>query len=217
MNIDESLKSYIETTILPEYEHNIGGHDINHINFVIDRSFELMEEFSLNLNPNMVYTIASYHDIGYQKDPDNHEKVSADMFQKDKKIQEFFTPEEVKIIYEAIIDHRASLEYEARSIYGKLVSSADREISAERMLTRSFLYQQDKHAAESPSVEEIIAYSYKKLSSKYGKGGYAKMYYPDTKYQEFISTMETLTSDFKLFREKELELATTKKLIKQKQ
>lgn len=30
---------------------------------------------------------------------------------------------------DAIVDHRASLEYETRSVYGRIVSSTDREIS----------------------------------------------------------------------------------------
>lgn len=212
--INPKLKLYIETNILPKYETNIGGHDINHILYVIERSFELMTTFKLNLKKDIVYTIASYHDIGYQQDPDNHEQVSADMFLSDQEIKEFFTPEEQKTIYEAIIDHRASLEYEARSDYGKLVSSADREISVERMLTRSFLFQKDKHAVENPSTDQIIEYSYKKLSSKYGKGGYAKMYYADAKYKDFISEMEYITSDFNLFHEREVQVVEAKKLIK---
>ena len=49
-------------------------------------------------------------------------------------MKKFFKEEQRKIIAEAIVDHRASLEYEARSIYGKIVSSADREISVQNML-----------------------------------------------------------------------------------
>ena len=49
------------------------------------------------------------------------------------------------------------------------VSSADRETSVENMLKRFFLYQADKHADENPSVEQIIEYSFKKLTKKFGK------------------------------------------------
>lgn len=180
--INEELKSYVEEKVLPQYDkNNIGGHGIAHINDVISRSFEIMKEFSLNLDENMVYTIAAFHDIGYKEDKDNHEQVSSDKFLKDENIKKFFNDEQIEIIAEAIVDHRASLEYEARSVYGKLVSSADREISVENMLKRSIEYQADKHKDENPSVEQVIEYSFKKLSSKYGKGGYAKMYYPDKK------------------------------------
>ena len=116
---------------------------------------------------------------------------------------------------EAIIDHRASLEYEARSIYGKLVSSADREISVSNMLNRSFLYQKDKHASENSSVRQIIDYSYKKLSSKYGKGGYAKMYYPDQKYKDYLQEMQTLLDNKDLFVEREMKLAKGMNLLQE--
>ena len=38
----------------------------------------------------------------------------------------------------------------------------------------------------------MIENSYKKLNSKYGKGGYAKMYFSDEKYQKFITEMQVL-------------------------
>ncbi len=212
--LNSNLRKYIDENVLSQYEDNIGGHDLAHITYVIDRSFELDEAFSLNLNPDMIFTIAAFHDIGYKQDPDNHEQVSADLFADDKVMPTFFTEEQRKIIYDAIVDHRASLEYEARSDYGKLVSSADREIDVDRMLTRSFLYQKDKHAKESPTIDEVIAYSFKKLSSKYGKGGYAKMYFPDQKYKDFIATMEALTSDFDAFQAREKQIVEEKKLIK---
>ena len=34
---------------------NKAGHDINHINYVINRSFELVNEFNLDVDLNMVY------------------------------------------------------------------------------------------------------------------------------------------------------------------
>lgn len=206
MNINENIVKYVEEKIFPEYDTNIGGHGIEHIKSVIERSFELNEVFHLNLNPNMIYVIATFHDIGYKKDPENHEQVSADMFYADEAMKYFFTDEERQIIYEAIIDHRASLEYVARSPYGKLVSSADRAVDIEEMLWRSILFQRDKHKNENPTDLEIIEYSYKKLSSKYGKDGYAKMYFPDQKYQDFLNGMQELVADKDKFVEKELSL-----------
>lgn len=195
MDVNKELKKYIEENIMIQYKNNYGGHGWSHIINVIDRSFELMNKFNLNVNPDIVYTIACYHDIGYKKDPDNHEQVSSEIFNHDKMMKNFFTNEEIEIIAEAIIDHRASLEYEARSIYGKLVSSADREISVENMLERSINFQSEKHKDENPTINQIIEYSFKKLFSKYGKGGYAKMYFPDEKYEKYLKTMQYLFLD----------------------
>lgn len=206
--IDKNLYEYLNNQILPKYNENIGGHDIDHINYVINRSFDLIEEFKLDVNYNMIYTIAMFHDIGYHKDPDNHEKVSADMFNMDNYIKSFFTEEENNIIYEAIVDHRASLEYEARSIYGKIVSSADREISVENMLIRSLRYQKDKHASENPTLDDVIEYSFKKLFSKFSKSnGYAKMYYKDKKYVDYMNKINILLDNKDLFIQEEKRIA----------
>lgn len=206
MDLNENIVKYIEEKIFPQYDTNIGGHGIEHIKNVINRSFELNELFHLNLNPNMVYVIAAFHDMGYKVDPENHEQVSADMFYQDEVMKYFFSDEDRQIIYEAIIDHRASLEYEARSVYGKLVSSADRAIDIDIALWGIILFQRDKHKDENLSDLDIIEYAYKKLASKYGKGGYAKMYFPDQKYQDFLDAMQELVADKERFIEKELSL-----------
>lgn len=205
--LNPELKQYIDESVLPRYAHNIGGHGIDHIQQVIRRSFEIAEAFQLPVDANKVYTIAAYHDIGYPVNADEHEAVSAQMFLEDEGLQAFFSEEERTMMAEAIVDHRASLEYEARSIYGKIVSSADRETSVRNMLERSFLYQSDKHKEEMPTVSEVINYSYKKLSSKYGKCGYAKMYYPDKKYKEYLETMQDLLENKDKFVQEEMKIA----------
>jgi len=207
MNIDDSIKKYIELNILPEYDKNIGGHDRNHIISVVERSFEIIKEFHLTVDNNLVYVIAVFHDIGYKINPDEHEQVSAEIMKEDNYIKQHFSKEQIKIMYEAIVDHRASLEYEPRSIYGKIVSSADRETNVKKMLERSFLYQKDKHKKEKPTTLEVIEYSYKKLISKYGNGGYAKMYYPDKKYRDFLEEMQYLFNNKEEFIKRELEIA----------
>jgi len=206
--INKELEQYINENIFPQYDqNNVGGHGVKHIQIVIQRSFEIVKEFNLDVNKDMIYTIAAFHDIGYRKNPDKHEEVSSEMFKSDYNMKKFFNEEQINTIAEAIIDHRASLEYEARSIYGKIVSSADRETSVINMLERSFLYQLDKHKQENPTLMQVIEYSYKKLSSKYGKDGYAKMYFQDKKYLEYLETMQNLLGDKEKFIEAEKKIA----------
>ena len=202
--VNNKLKKYIEVNIKSLYEkNNYGGHGWEHILSVLNRCFELMNIFKLELNKDMVYTIAAFHDIGYRQDPENHEQVSSEMFLSDEFMKEYFDEEQRKVIAEAIVDHRASLEYEARSEYGKLVSSADREISVSKMIDRSVKFQAEKHSDENPSIDQVIEYSFKKLSSKYGKDGYAKMYFADDKYKEYLETMQSMFSDKQVFIEYE--------------
>lgn len=214
VKINTELKQYIENNILTLYDNNIGGHGIEHIKSVIDRSFELVNEFKLDVNLEMVYVIAAFHDIGYKINPDEHEEVSSKIFKENQDIKKFFNEEQINIISEAIIDHRASLEYEARSIYGKIVSSADREISVENMLERSIKFQSDKHKDENPSIMQVIDYSYKKLLSKYGKGGYAKMYFQDKKYLDYLNKMQKILEDKEKFIVMELKIIRSMNKIK---
>jgi len=223
INVNKELRNYIENSVMIQYdENNIRGHGKEHIETVISRSFELAKEFNLDLDPNMIYVIAAFHDIGYKTNPDEHEEVSSKMFLEDIKLKKFFNDDQIKIIADAIVDHRASLEYEPRSIYGKLVSSADREISVENMLKRSILFQSDKHKNENPTSMQVIEYSYKKLSSKYGKGGYAKMYFQDEKYLNYLQKLQELLGDKDKFINAELDIINeiehcnekTKKLVK---
>lgn len=109
MKINGDLKKYIEKSVLPLYDTNIAGHGREHIEFVIERSFELAREFDLDVDLNMVYVIAVFHDIGYKEDPDNHEEVSSRIFKEDEVMPKYFTAEQIDIMADAIVDHRASL------------------------------------------------------------------------------------------------------------
>lgn len=81
--INKKLKDYIEMNILPEYKQNDKGHDINHIKYVLKRSIKFSKN-EKNINENIVYTVACYHDIGHKIDPKNHEKISAQILENDK-------------------------------------------------------------------------------------------------------------------------------------
>ena len=48
--IDIKVKDYIDKNVLPEYAKNEQGHGIEHIKYVIRRSFELIDQNDLNVN-----------------------------------------------------------------------------------------------------------------------------------------------------------------------
>ena len=84
--MNEELKQYIQTQLFPEYAKNEEGHRIEHINYVIERSLKFASQVP-DINMDMVYTIAAYHDIGHHIDAKNHEKVSAEMLLQDKELK----------------------------------------------------------------------------------------------------------------------------------
>ena len=193
MEINKDLKKYIEENVFPEYEKNEKGHDINHIKYVIRRSFELVKQNNLNVNLDMVYTIAAYHDIGHHIDSKKHEIISADIMSKDNNLSNFFNEEELIIIKEAIEDHRASANEEPRSIYGRIVSSADRNNNVEDCLRRTYTY--GKKLNPDATDEELFLRAYDVLVNKFGEGGYAKFYFKDEQYEEFLKNLRDLLKD----------------------
>ena len=192
MEINNELKEYIENNIFPVYQNNEPAHNIEHIKYVIERSFKFAESVP-DINHNIVYTVAAYHDIGHYIDPKRHEIISGEIMSKDENLKRFFSKEELKIIKEAIEDHRASSDHEPRSIYGKIVSTADRNNSVESCLRRSYTY--GKRLEPNFTDEELFERAYKHLNMKFGENGYAKFFFKDEEYEQFLRDIRKLLSN----------------------
>ena len=193
MQINDELKKYMEEYIFPEYKKNETAHGIEHIKYVINRSFELVAENNLVVNPNIVYTVAAYHDIGHHIDSKTHEIISADIMFKDESLKRFFSDEERLTIKEAIEDHRASAKDDPRSIYGRIVSSADRNNTVETCLRRTYSY--GKKLDPNATDEELFLRAYDVLIKKFGENGYAKFYFKDSVYEKFLQDLRALLSN----------------------
>lgn len=200
MNV--SLISYIQTYILPEYTKNDSGHGIEHINYVIDRCFRFAEQFD-NIDLDMLYTIAAFHDIAHHIDKKNHETLSAQIFYENNDMKQFFTEEQRIIIKEGIEDHRASSDKVPRSDYGKIISSADRSTDIDDFLKRTHAYTL-KHNPNS-TVDEMLERAYNHTKDKYGNNGYAKHYVVDNDYIDFRNKILELINDKEKFNYKYLQ------------
>ena len=191
--IDSNLKEYIEKSVLPQYNKNEKAHSIKHIEYVIRRSFELIKQNELEVNNNIVYVVAAYHDIGHYIDPKRHEIISAEIMSKDEKLKHFFSEEEIVLIKEAIEDHRASADHEPRSIYGKIVSSADRNNTVEACLERSYYY--GKRLRPEATDRELYERAFEHLNLKFGVNGYAKFFLKDVEYEKFLEDIRMILKD----------------------
>ncbi len=203
--MNNELVKYIENEIFPLYNKNEEGHGIKHIKTVIKRSLELAKDYDVDLD--MVYTIASYHDLGHYIDRKTHEIISAQIFMKDEKIKQWFTDEQRSIIKEAIEDHRASSNHEPRTIYGKIISTADRTIiDIDNTIKRSYSY--GKRNYTNLSEEEQVERVYKHLTEKYGEKGYAKVYLEDKEFEKALEKLRQALSN------KEKFIKRVKKVVK---
>lgn len=195
--VNNELKQYIDEKILPEYELNDGGHNSEHVKYVLKRAFELAYGYEINYD--ILYTCVCFHDVACHIDRDNHEVLSAQRAYEDDFLNGLFSIIEMKKIKEAIEDHRASLEYIPRNIYGKILSSADRKVEVKQYLIASISYGKKKN----PEIDknESIERSYQFAIKKFGKNGYAvnKSYVDDLKYKKFLEDIQYLIENKKLF------------------
>ena len=203
-NVNSELKEYISKNIFPEYSKNDGGHNIAHILEVIRRSFALNDTFKLGLDDNMMYAIASCHDWGKYIDHERHHLIAAENFMNDLGMKKFFTDEERKIIKEAIEDHRSSKEDEPRSVYGKLISSADRNTRIEIVFIRSFFVAHER--TPEMNIEEYLDYTIKRLSKKYDETNPENMFFEDETYKVFIEDMRNLLKNEDEFKKRYCEV-----------
>lgn len=171
-----SLQNYIESEILPRYEAFDAAHQRDHADSVIRQSLALAEHY--DVNKDMVYAIAAYHDTGLVVDRKTHHLESGRIIREDARLLEWFTPEEIEVMAQAAEDHRASSDHEPRSIYGKIVAEADRLIDMDTILRRTVQYGL-AHYPEM-SREEQIARAIAHLHEKYAEGGYLKLWIPES-------------------------------------
>ena len=199
MTINKDLENYIKNEILPQYEKNDSGHSLPHIDYVLKRCFKFSEQFE-NIDFNMLFAIAAFHDIAHHIDKKNHEKLSADIFYNNEKMKVFFTGSERILIKEAIEDHRASSDSSPRSDYGKIISSADRSTDVDDFLRRTHAYTL-KHFPHC-TKEEMLKRGKDHTEQKYGKSGYAKHYVKDEEYDNFREEINLLFFFFVKFKAK---------------
>lgn len=197
-DVDLKLRDYVEKKVFPLWELNDKGHGPIHRTEVIRRIFALNETFQLNLNPNMLFVIASYHDVGKYIDYKKHHLIAAEKFMEDEKIKQFFTDNQRIIIKEAIEDHRSSKEDDPRSVYGKLISSADRNTTIEIVFIRSFFVAKDR--MPDMNINEYLDYTVNRLINKYSEENPENMFFEDDIYKVFLKDMRDLLTrpdDFK--------------------
>ena len=132
-DINPKLKKYIEKNIFPKYDR-FYSHGMIHINNVIENMLMLADYYDLDCN--MAYTIASYHDSGLSVDRENHEYASGKILINDKELKKYFNEEQLITMKEAIEDHRGSKKIRPRNFYGECVSDSDRDFDIKLLVKR---------------------------------------------------------------------------------
>ena len=194
--INNELKQHIEQHILPRYAAFDSAHRRDHAETVIDNSLKLAEHYDVDINK--VYTIAAYHDLGLCEGRERHHIVSGQILMGDKQLRQWFSESELSLMAEAIEDHRASSNASPRSIYGKIVAEADRDIEPLKIIQRTVQYGLghypglDKEGHWHRTLEH--------LHEKYGEGGYMKLWLPESDNAAKLAELRRIIGDEKELR-----------------
>lgn len=191
-----SLHQYIEQEIIPRYDHFDPAHRRDHVLMVIRQSMELAEE--LDVNKDMVYAIAAYHDTGLCEGREHHHEVSARIIREDKRLREWFSDSEIDVMADAAEDHRASAAHAPRTIYGCIVAEADRFIDPVTIIRRTVQYGLDHYPALDR--EEHYRRMLTHLHEKYGRGGYLHLWFDDSPNAARLEQLRTMMDDEILLR-----------------
>lgn len=194
--MDIKLTAYIEGNVLPRYATFDAAHGVDHVMGVIARSLSLAR--LVNADERLAYVAAAYHDLGLVGGREKHHLLSGEMVMQDAFLASYFTSDELQLIKEAVEDHRASSSRSPRSIYGKIVAEADREIIPRIIVKRTILYGKshepflDKEGQYERTRDHIV--------KKYGEGGYLKLWLPLKQNVEGLKTLRSYLKDETSFR-----------------
>ncbi len=191
------LRQYVEADIIPRYDGFDKGHGRDHVLTVIRQALELSRFY--DVDPEMVYVAAAYHDTGLCEDRKTHHLVSGHIIRSDKRLRDWFTQEQIETIAQAAEDHRASSDHAPRTVYGRLIAEADRQIVPETVIRRCIQYglanypELDREGHWRRTVEH--------LEEKYAEGGYLQLWIPESPNATRLAALRAIIRDKKLLRE----------------
>ena len=195
--MNKSLVDYIEGTIIPMYDGFDAGHGRNHVQAVIDEAVRLAGFY--DVNEDMIYSAAAYHDTGLSVDRKTHHLESGRIIREDKELRRWFTDNQIEVIAQAAEDHRASSDHEPRTIYGKIIAEADRQIIPESIILRTVQYGLDHY----PELDKEGHWkrTCEHMAEKYDEGGYLKLWIPESRNAEGLAHLREIIHNKSRLRE----------------
>ena len=192
------LVEFVETQILPRYAAFDRAHNLEHVTRVIRRSLDLVKTTGADIN--MVYVVAAYHDLGMSGPRAVHHLTGGKILAADARLKKWFTQDQIKMMKEAVEDHRASASHAPRNLYGKIIAEADRDIDIEVVIRRTIQYG----LANYPQLDREAQWQRFKqhMDEKYSVNGYIKLWLPKSPNEKNLNTLRHLIANPMLLRQR---------------
>ena len=195
-NVTLELMEFVEKQILPRYVEFGESHGLRHVNRVIRNSMELAQLAGADVD--MVYTIAAYHDLGMSGHRAIHHITGGKILANDVRLRRWFSPEKIRLMKEAVEDHRASSSRQPRSIYGKIVAEADRDLDPDEIFRRTVLYGLENEP--NKEKEEQWKRFLNHMTEKYSSSGYIRLWIANSPNERKLKRLREIIDDKKQLR-----------------
>ena len=191
------LVEFVESKILPRYASFDKAHNTEHVVRVIRRAMELALKVGADLN--MVYVIAAYHDLGMAGQRAVHHIEGGRILYTDARLKKWFSQDQIKIMKEAVEDHRASASRAPRSIYGKIVAEADRDMEPDTVFRRAVQFGLSNYPQYSK--EEQWKRFQEHMENKYSVNGYIKLWVQGSENERNLNVVREIIANPQRLRE----------------
>ena len=191
------LVEFVESKILPRYASFDKAHNTEHVVRVIRRAMELALKVGADLN--IVYVIAAYHDLGMAGQRAVHHIEGGRILYTDARLKKWFSQDQLKIMKEAVEDHRASASRAPRSIYGKIVAEADRDMEPDTVFRRAVQFGLSNYPQYSK--EEQWKRFQEHMENKYSVNGYIKLWVQGSENERNLNVVREIIANPQRLRE----------------
>lgn len=189
--VREEIVDWVESFVIPAYAAFDKGHREDHVRYVIGQAMEFARLY--DADPEMVYVSAACHDLGLAEGRATHHLVSGRIIRENSGLRRWFSEDQVETVAQAAEDHRASSSREPRSIYGRIVAEADRQIIPETVIRRTVQFGMDHY----PELDREGHWhrTVDHLLEKYAEGGYLKLWIPESPNAERLAELRDIIRD----------------------
>ena len=191
------LMEFVERNILKRYNAFDAAHNINHAQRVIRGSIKLAQRMGADIN--MAYVVAAYHDLGLEVERATHHIESGKILKADRRLDKWFSAQQIEIMRQAVEDHRASASRAPRNIYGKIVAEADRDLEPMSVIRRTIQFGL-AHYPEKTKEEHWDRFI-EHLQQKYSSAGYIKLWIAGSDNEQNLRELRRIINDRQQLRQ----------------
>ena len=199
----ESLQQWVEAAVLPQYGRFDAAHREEHARRVVARAMTLYRHLRerlapptapiATLMPEMTFAAAAMHDLGLAEGREQHHLASGRLIRHCHDLRRWFDEQQVEVIAQAAEDHRASAATPPRSMLGRIVAEADRDVEPETIVRRTV----DYGLSHYPTLDREGHWqrTLEHLHEKYAEGGYIKLWLADSPNAAPLAELRALIAD----------------------